>query len=648
MIIGHESMPRKRKRSYLASDDLSLDRDDDIVHRDGNYIDIDDITNIDNNPHLEQCRGSKLIYISQDRNQNQSFDDYPCRKLSSDHPSLPYRRRHGEVKSTVHWGQRKLMLSEIEFLTKYTSKSAVYVCVYAGAAPGTHISFLSQLFPHVKFILIDPSEFSIEASHNINIRQEFMTNSIAEEFIGTDNLLFISDVRSVDYRDVDRLTLEENIQRDMAWQSDWYKIMKPMAAMLKFRLPWDDRCSTYLDGDIFLPVWGPQSTTECRLVVDQISHVNPDTSDIKMRLYDHQQINNQLFYFNSITRCCVYDHGITSNELDHCYDCASEISILRKYLKSFDCDENDNDVNVIDLSYQISISCSTGKRTRTLRLPHHKPQFHVKRFDHVAQQVQIISRNESVQAINTRELLNQCIQKAFFEKTIDSPEKIQWIDVDEISWDDITEDDVQLGTFGGSSVPPDRAIDIWLWNVLAEISNVQVVPPSSDLNTSIDDYKLTDDIKFKLFYNVFYQYQCICNVVDPTLMIPAIVLLSQTNCAYILLQSNHHITWAKIGFPTLRSHHLTVFIASIIVKSHSQDLLNSKKSLILHQVVALRSKILPSLMERRVECRKFLMNDVDFSSSISRRHLLQRTCFESICLCTHTNIDQISTAELTQ
>ena len=57
-----------------------------------------------------------------------------------------------------HWGQRKLLFSEIEFLTLYGHLAKTVV--YAGAAPGTHINYLSkELFPEHKWVLVDPAPF---------------------------------------------------------------------------------------------------------------------------------------------------------------------------------------------------------------------------------------------------------------------------------------------------------------------------------------------------------------------------------------------------------------------------------------------------------------------------------------------------------
>jgi hypothetical protein len=62
------------------------------------------------------------------------------RTLEYDAPKKPYRIRDDKEKTAIHCGQRKLLMSEIEFLlsTLPKKKSQQCVVVYAGAAPGTH------------------------------------------------------------------------------------------------------------------------------------------------------------------------------------------------------------------------------------------------------------------------------------------------------------------------------------------------------------------------------------------------------------------------------------------------------------------------------------------------------------------------------
>ncbi len=76
----------------------------------------------------------------------------------------------------LHWGQRKLLMSEIEFLTLHATPGCVVV--YAGAAPGLHCAFLSDMFPEVRqFILVDPSPFSVR--NGCRTRAGFVLQSLS-------------------------------------------------------------------------------------------------------------------------------------------------------------------------------------------------------------------------------------------------------------------------------------------------------------------------------------------------------------------------------------------------------------------------------------------------------------------------------------
>lgn len=239
------------------------------------------------------------------------------RFLARDAPRAKYYERPEHEKTVIHWGQRKLLMSEIEFLTDYSEKGDVVL--YAGAAPGTHTNFLADLFPDIKFVLVDPADFiCAPIKDRIEIRQEYFTDDIAEEFSKKQyngRVLFISDIR----RDAKS---DKMIQEDMDMQSRWHKMIKPKKTMLKFRLSWKPGTTKYLDGKIYLPVWGPQSTTEARLV--------PDGDD--ERDYDNTEYEEQMFYFNTVTRVTYYPHDVDAPGYDSCFDCASEVLILKEYL----------------------------------------------------------------------------------------------------------------------------------------------------------------------------------------------------------------------------------------------------------------------------------------------------------------------------
>ena len=53
-----------------------------------------------------------------------------------------------------------------------------------------------------------------------------------------------------------------------------------------------------------------------------------------MMEWDNKMYEEQMFYFNNIIRVSYYEHDVEVEGLDHCYDCASEVYILKKYLLS--------------------------------------------------------------------------------------------------------------------------------------------------------------------------------------------------------------------------------------------------------------------------------------------------------------------------
>jgi hypothetical protein len=320
---------------------------------------------IENNPHVKQ-RGKDIVFLPFSR------------ILTSSSMGLPYRRRKGEYKTVLHWGQRKLMMSEIEFLTRgYFSECKV---IYAGAAPALHIPFLSKLFPLVTFELYDPEKFLIEETEKIKLHNEFFTDDTAKQYAGQ-NVLFISDIRNSEMCEYfkDKNLVEDLVKKDMESQKRWTKIMKPILAMLKFRLPWEDGTTRYLKGKIYLPIWGPQTTTETRLICEGGDY--EDEIEYDNRLYE-----SQMFYYNIGTRVACYQHlpefGITTvpgEGLDHCYDCTSEVRTLNEYVNRFGVDKFIKEKITDDIRCKciaiISRSISIALGHRTLSNPQPAPAF---------------------------------------------------------------------------------------------------------------------------------------------------------------------------------------------------------------------------------------------------------------------------------
>jgi len=185
----------------------------------------------------------------------------------------------------LHIGQRKLLMNEIQFLT-LQSKTKVKYCIYAGSAPGNKTYLLSQLFPDIKFILIDPNifklaineftnhrtvknpdiihiysgymyqgnsygknkkikemtasakkdlvNFIIESNYKLFIIEDYMTNAIAELFASL-NCTFISDIRSNVLQG--KTPSDFDVVWNISMMFNWINILKPDLSVFKFRIP---------------------------------------------------------------------------------------------------------------------------------------------------------------------------------------------------------------------------------------------------------------------------------------------------------------------------------------------------------------------------------------------------------------------------
>lgn len=269
------------------------------------------------------------------------------RILREDALTLPYKQRGNEFRPQLHWGQRKLLLSEIEFLTLHGEKSKTVL--YVGAADGLHLVYLAGLFPDHHFYLYDPMEFHRELRQfaknckRIHMFQQYFNDEDIAR-VKSLNALFISDIRNLPVGfvrggQVDE-AVEEDIRGDMERQAAWIRELVPPASMVKFRLPWVQQSPsinkfTYLDGDIHLQAWAPVSSSEARLISTRVN------GEYVMREYDTHWYDDAMHRFNRLTRQQRFAplayptplEAAVAAGLPLSYDVLAEQTILANYLR---------------------------------------------------------------------------------------------------------------------------------------------------------------------------------------------------------------------------------------------------------------------------------------------------------------------------
>lgn len=335
--------------------------------------------------------------------QDQEYHD-PVEVYEDINNTLEYVSGANLPSNVYHIGQRKLFLSEVQFFNEINKKDEIVV-VYVGAAPSQHTSYLSSLFPNIKFLLIDNARFFVSGkSRTLTAKgksgyQEY--KSICEQFVKNNdriqiyNNLFYNDfaraVRDVigDHYFISdiRTAQSDNAESfDIIWNSCqqyvWMKIMKPTLSLLKFRFPYQNKDDgnfdeyvekhkddfelakefgldfvkqyksnnfVYFDGKVNIQCFQSVKSTETRLVTDGTTLKNYD---------DYKTYDDTFFYFNNLDRWLTLrknDNASPALGFDHCNDCALENKIWKEYKKKFQ-----SSVSVIDYVKQLTLN--TGKR----------------------------------------------------------------------------------------------------------------------------------------------------------------------------------------------------------------------------------------------------------------------------------------------
>lgn len=230
-------------------------------------------------------------------------------------------------------GQRKLLLGEMYFMTKYGDLSSIVI--YVGAAPGHHINTLVRLFPDHKYYLYDPRDFDDKLSklNNVNIRQEYFTEEHAKKWKDK-NVLFISDIRDLNYGVSDIEKKDKLIIEDMNFQKSWINMINPIAATLKFKLPHKLPIKlNYFKGEIIYQPYTKHTTSESRLLLTREDiNTNMDYSSAK---YNKKMVMNNMFNreWKQFNKFEYVDYE--KYDINNLWDCTSELWIIKYYIDKF-------------------------------------------------------------------------------------------------------------------------------------------------------------------------------------------------------------------------------------------------------------------------------------------------------------------------
>jgi hypothetical protein len=166
---------------------------------------------------------------------------------------MPYRRSDN-IFTGCHAGQRKLLMTEIQFYCNIPENSII---VYSGSASGEHTKVILEMFPGIKLILIDPAYHNIDYDYTVIYQNPAIINPAnLSEFKGR-----LHDKDEDVVKHAKRLTTALTIngdRRDMFYPSD--------VEMIKFKKDHDNFGQKIRDSD-------------CRVYIIQ-DYLTSDLADI--------------------------------------------------------------------------------------------------------------------------------------------------------------------------------------------------------------------------------------------------------------------------------------------------------------------------------------------------------------------------------
>ena len=225
-----------------------------------------------------------------------SNEDYLLTPTSKEFQTLELRPDAKRIK----WGERKLTLAIIQFLSRFWSTkthSAIYI-IYIASAPLTNIPFITKLFPNSRWTIYAKVKPRIKPNDRIWFTTELFTDNDTKFWTGRNDVFFISDHRTHLDLSADQDIINKSLTKDLEDQMRWHLLIKPVRSLLKFRLPYPKEgiypppMYEYLNGWTFKQAFSSNLSPELRLV--------PFGED--KTKYDLLKHRRQISYFNLIIR----------------------------------------------------------------------------------------------------------------------------------------------------------------------------------------------------------------------------------------------------------------------------------------------------------------------------------------------------------
>jgi hypothetical protein len=291
----------------------------------------------------------------------------------SEDKEADYENRNHLSKQNSYYGQLKLFLELLSFIL-FWRDDTIEKLVYVGAMEGTNIAYIAKLFPSLHFDLYDKEQKGrkfddeLKKLKNVTVFNRYFEEKDIQMYLKENknenkllthktNIMFVSDIRSVDV-DTKGSNVKETeriIWNDMILQQDWVEKLYPKVSSLKFRLPYvipeemdfvmknGGLTRRYLDGKVMRQVFHGYTSSETRLIVQNLNYREWDLSSYEKKCAYHNYYFRRTKFYNifdgslngyDTSNIYSHKHQMDVETADGLFDSTVLMFLVNKYLDS--------------------------------------------------------------------------------------------------------------------------------------------------------------------------------------------------------------------------------------------------------------------------------------------------------------------------
>lgn len=143
--------------------------------------------------------------------------DEPIRTLDNIPHEIPYRDESRLLVMINHIGQRKLLISEIDFMNTLPAGMGVDTpcrVIYVGSSPSMHLGLLLQKYPLLTVITVDPSQLTIYIPPEEGVEERHTHHSYPDRVLYFD--VYERELYGLEDGDEERLATFYNAKKDIS------------------------------------------------------------------------------------------------------------------------------------------------------------------------------------------------------------------------------------------------------------------------------------------------------------------------------------------------------------------------------------------------------------------------------------------------